>query len=817
MCPFTNVVASFKKHINLSSNKLIRCVLLNAAVELFGCLSSRSCNDFYWDMGYLYTPLPCTDALSWPNTDAPSTRLSKVAEAPTVHRHEDSKLISNELVEAGEVKAPLECVGEEVCAEPQTTPEHVPHWIVAPAIACLDENTELLNDSEVGVYLNFSFSHDDGSTDEMDVTPSVFWDSYDLHTSRSDTSFHLPNKMSHTQAESVIKNIIREIAQECAEKGHTVSETLVAFVVKAVVLDSRNGFNVDRTLTKNDVQKLIKLCVDKLLDTKSPSLETIKMQVYFDMNYTSRGEFLDEHHRVLESRLAPVSREITDSRARTAEELESLYRKIVSYVLLRSGLGSPTDIKVVREATAALQSVFPHTELGTFLSLGKRDKERQLKELTMIVTGIRLFNKDCGKGGEGIDDLPTVLKEAIPATTKHIDTELQSSRDMIFKYTALIEDMDGKRARNNLINLTQLKEALYNARQHEAFLNIILSDIITCAQQVEMMDKQYGAQMEQLRDTVQSKTAVPTAQVYPLFISLAKLWNSFQDEIVMLSVLSNMTTNLQPFLGLHEELFPADVIQPLVSDITVPTDEERIKQSEGIHIRPSDFPTHEWYFPENTSNYERLPIQYHGFCGFTIAAKDGLLLPGNPSIGILKHRERYYVFCSKEAASMFAQDPDHYISLIGEKAKQCAELIQLLELHQQFASITPYSQAQAAEKLLMKPITKCNSGTQTDTHFMESNIVKSYEWNEWELRRKAIKLTNLRQKVTHSMQTHGSHMRRENFTQVYLPKQVGTQTKRDGASNVPKPHIFLAGLRGCGFSKPTNMVKVNLTRDVEES
>jgi len=60
---------------------------------------------------------------------------------------------------------------------------------------------------------------------------------------------------------------------------------------------------------------------------------------------------LDEHRRVLESRLQPVLREITDSRARTREELESLYRKIVSAVLLRSGLGSPTDINVVREAT----------------------------------------------------------------------------------------------------------------------------------------------------------------------------------------------------------------------------------------------------------------------------------------------------------------------------------------------------------------------------------------------------------------------------------------------------------------------------------
>ncbi len=38
------------------------------------------------------------------------------------------------------------------------------------------------------------------------------------------------------------------------------------------------------------------------------------------------------------------------------------------------------------------------------MSMSKRDKERQLVELSLIVTGIRLFNKECGKGGEGIDD-----------------------------------------------------------------------------------------------------------------------------------------------------------------------------------------------------------------------------------------------------------------------------------------------------------------------------------------------------------------------------------------------------------------------------
>lgn len=59
--------------------------------------------------------------------------------------------------------------------------------------------------------------------------------------------------------------------------------------------------------------------------------------------------------------------------------------------------------------SAALQSVFPLSELGTFMALSANEKENQLSELSKIVTGIRLFNKDCGKGGEGIDDCKQMI------------------------------------------------------------------------------------------------------------------------------------------------------------------------------------------------------------------------------------------------------------------------------------------------------------------------------------------------------------------------------------------------------------------------
>ncbi|XP_017933856.2 cilia- and flagella-associated protein 206 isoform X1 [Manacus vitellinus] len=621
--------------------------------------------------------------------------------------------------------------------------------------------------------------------------------------------------MSGELTESVIKGIIRKVGLECAARGQTLSETLVAFMVRAVVLDPRNGFNMDQILTEKDVQDLIQLSVTRLLDTTNPSLSTIKMQVYFDMNYANRAELLHEQQRILEGKLAPVVRDITDKCPPVQEEIEKVYQSIVSYALLSSGLGSPTDIEAVREVTAALQSVFPQTEMTAFISLSKKEKEQQLKNLAMLVTGIRLYNKECRKGGRSIDDLPAILNEAIPSATQTVDEGLNTCHMLAHKYTALLESMQEDSHRYMQLSSFKLKEALFNVRQYEAFLCILMSDAITSAQEVETLSVQFAAAMMQLKNTVQDKISIDSKEVFPLFLELSKLWTSFQDEMLLLSFLTSMTSSLQQFLEIQSQLFPEEVLTSLLEGVTVKSDEERIRETMGTRVNVSDFKNQEWLFPETTDNFDQLLIQYHGFCAHAIGVK-GLTLPGNPAIGILKHKAKCYVFSSKEAAYTFAQDPDKFIQLNVEKAKEYAELIQLLELRHQFEYFFPHAQARTADKCLMKPTAKCDSSTQTDTHILPPTIVRSYEWNEWELRRKAIKLANLRRKLTHSMQTDLSHMKRENFTQVYLPKGVGTQTKRDNSSNVPRPQIFLKGLRGQS-SPTTHMVKVDLTRAVDET
>ncbi|KAF3702528.1 Cilia- and flagella-associated protein 206 [Channa argus] len=624
--------------------------------------------------------------------------------------------------------------------------------------------------------------------------------------------------MSRAYAESVIKKIIREIVYKCAMRENVVSDTLAAFMVRAVVLDPRNGFNVDRTLTKQDVHKLEELCVDKLMENGSPSLDTIKMQVYFDMNYTSRCELLEEIHQMVESRLSTVSREITDSRVKTCEELDSLYRKIITYILLRSSMGSPTDITTVQEATAALQSVFPKTELGVFMVLIKKDKEQQLRDLTMLVTGIRLFNKASEKGQEEIDLhelMPKFFDEALPVITESIESELRVSQSLAWKYTAVLEKLtepDSQRGESD-VPIVLLKQALCNVRQHEVFLKMLQADACLCVKNVEILKTELSSQLKQLKETVQSRRAVPTGKVFPLFKATSKVWSGLQDEAELLNILNNIRLNLQPHLISQAKIFSEAYLDVLLGASVVKSDEQRMTESSDERIVLADMTTQEWLLPETTAAFHDLPLQYNGVCGYTLVNRDGLLLPGNPHIGVLKHKEKLYVFSSKKAALEFASSPDTYISKVAEKVKISPELIQLLKLHQQFSSDSPYAEMQPGETLLVKPIIKCESGTQTDIHPVETNIDKSYEWNEWELRRKALKLADLMTKVTCSAQTDLSHMRRENVTQTWLPKDAACQSKRDGESNVPKPQVYLAGLRG---QRDGHLVKTKLTRSVDE-
>lgn len=210
-------------------------------------------------------------------------------------------------------------------------------------------------------------------------------------------------------------------------------------------------------------------------------------------------------------------------------------------------------------------------------------------------------------------------------------------------------------------------------------------------------------------------------------------------------------------------------------------------------------------------------LELEGFCAYTTVQRDGLLLLAAPT-AVALFRGRLYGFVDAAARDAFVSSPVKYHAALLAVAKRMPELIHMLRLQEHFpaASIAEImrqnAQAQTGSSILSHVRSFQDAAAQTPTHFVEKNIDPNYDWNEWGLRRRALHLANLRQKVTKSAQTAGSAFRRESESQVYLPKDGATMTGVSTATAAPISRNYIAGLRGA----PDEVMElINLTVDPE--
>ena len=147
-----------------------------------------------------------------------------------------------------------------------------------------------------------------------------------------------------------IRRIVQEIVFMCRVRNVQVSDTLAAFMARAVVLENTAQFRLDKELNENDVQELIKLSTERLVEQDSPSLETVKMQVGFAHSDTARmlhlqleSEQLERARVERDQREAAFIREVSETRLKPGNDVEALtalYRKIFSrFNFLVAGAG----------------------------------------------------------------------------------------------------------------------------------------------------------------------------------------------------------------------------------------------------------------------------------------------------------------------------------------------------------------------------------------------------------------------------------------------------------------------------------------------
>ena len=67
------------------------------------------------------------------------------------------------------------------------------------------------------------------------------------------------------------------------------------------------------------------------------------------------------------------------------------------------------------------------------------------------------------------------------------------------------------------------------------------------------------------------------AHSQPLFITLAQQWNGYQDEVVLLSVLSNLLSSLVQFTGNGSKEVEGEGFQTLLAQAILLSDEQRMQ------------------------------------------------------------------------------------------------------------------------------------------------------------------------------------------------------------------------------------------------
>ncbi|XP_050357482.1 cilia- and flagella-associated protein 206-like isoform X5 [Nymphalis io] len=604
--------------------------------------------------------------------------------------------------------------------------------------------------------------------------------------------------------ENVIKNMANEITRNCQSQNVIVDTDFVIYLIDLLLLNPKYGRMFSKTISRNNLETFVNDCVNMLTSSET-SINTLKMQFIMRMNYDKLQNLIDKHLDSIDQCLRPLINEILEEDPVTEDDtaVKKLFRKISIYIILSSGLGNPGSIVTLKEGVAALESVFSLEDLKIFIALPRSEKMAQLIDLVQITSGVRLFNRDCKKGGEGIPDLPFNLVDAGKACLASLSNSLITVMQRVNSLTSAIADtITIQDETGNVIidiptnseltenNYKQIFELLAFNRQYELYIRKLLSDVETMVQNGTHYVDKVKHVLEELHATVKYKAAVPVVTVFPLFTKLWRVWRSMQNIMYLMSTVNRLMSILG---NISDQMkIPYHIIDKMLEGKNVVTDQDRMSDRVSItdRITLGSLKNYVAYGGSFTVVNDR-NIQFLGFCALCLSV--GALVPSNMKVGLIQSKGYRYGFCSVKMATRFSKDSQRYVNEVLEFARNNPHVINLLNILEEVKDV------KTIDNLVTRVLPKTkisDKDIQTDTHPIDGHMEKNYSWDMWEWKRRACQWATIVNCRTHSTQTDYSHLRSEIHCQTVEPRDKCLQTKKDSGVNTNPHDEFLWGLRG---------------------
>lgn len=215
--------------------------------------------------------------------------------------------------------------------------------------------------------------------------------------------------------------------------------------------------------------------------------------------------------------------EIVSFEPRSGNDFEGitlLYKKIFNYLLYKNKqniIGNYSTIQLTtsisntieREVAAALESVLPRAGLRPFVSLTTPEKVAQLCELSNIVIGIRLFNRDIGKGGVGLESFSEIINHPSRSLLEDLNKEVQDMMELSDRYTMyfnVLRELDNP---GNAEQIELFKDELTYKRQFLIYILELKSDVQISEQNIDSLQQKYMKEITELKALIGNKSSIP--------------------------------------------------------------------------------------------------------------------------------------------------------------------------------------------------------------------------------------------------------------------------------------------------------------------
>jgi len=516
-----------------------------------------------------------------------------------------------------------------------------------------------------------------------------------------------------------------------------------------------------------------------------------------------------------------------------------------------------------KEVAAVVESVFPRSALKSFVALEEGEKQAQLQELVRLALGIRLFNWRQGRGTVELVDTPAVAVAAAAEAAEEAERLAEGAEALCEAYGAALASgpdalagalaASGVEGPGGAGRAARWVRELANRWQLKTLASAVVGDLAVALDQLEALQADADEAVADLVGMVEGQASVPKSVVYPRFHALADAWMGVVAEAEAVKLRVDALAALRPTAApaactlsmAAARAARAAGRAPAAGDDAGGAGEAGAESVERLHL-------------EAAPAAMELPLAFQAQCPVLLAGRDlhgadagrlragaGVLVTGDPALGVLRWRG-VQVVCSSEAAALaFMRDPAAVFAEATAATRRFPELVRLLQAEASVPDmdlaaliaaasgpppetsagegVEPVNADRLARATMLRPGEgagrgagggaaasasgaaagrKRDAGTSTPVHFVEKRILPTYTSSEWELRRRALQAANLHGCATHSTQTDRSHFRRDTDTQAFAPRDATVQTGVDAGTNPVHRKTFVVGMRGGAVPVP---------------